>query len=83
MRKSNGAFKSVDDLLAIRGLGAKRLENMRKYLVAGKTNSKNAAPAAGCTGFAKLKVPSAKSAARSSTPPAASRPALGPEEPPR
>jgi competence ComEA-like helix-hairpin-helix protein len=76
MRKSYGAFKSVDDLLAIRGLGAKRLEKMRKYLIAGKTNSKTAAPAAGCTGCA-------KSAAKSSTPPAASRPAVEPEEPPR
>jgi comEA protein len=28
MRKSYGAFKSVDDLLAIRGLGPKRLEKM-------------------------------------------------------
>jgi competence ComEA-like helix-hairpin-helix protein len=37
MRKSYGAFKSVDDLLAIRGLGAKRLEKMRKYLTVGKT----------------------------------------------
>jgi competence protein ComEA len=36
MRKSHGAFKSVDDLLAIRGLGAKRLEKMRKYLTIGK-----------------------------------------------
>ena len=36
MRKSYGAFKSVDDLLAIRGLGAKRLEKMRKYLTIGK-----------------------------------------------
>ena len=36
MRKSYGAFKSVDDLLAIRGLGAKRLEKMRKYLTVGK-----------------------------------------------
>src|ERR1700676_5672137 len=44
MRKSYGAFKSVDDLLAVRGIGAKRLEKMRKYLVAGKPNSKNAAP---------------------------------------
>jgi competence ComEA-like helix-hairpin-helix protein len=31
MRKSYGPFKSVDDLLAIRGLGPKRLEKMRKY----------------------------------------------------
>jgi competence ComEA-like helix-hairpin-helix protein len=36
MRKSYGAFKSVDDLLAIRGLGAKRLEKMRKYLTVGR-----------------------------------------------
>src|ERR1700733_4413537 len=35
MRKSYGAFKSVDDLLSVRGIGAKRLEKMRKYLVAG------------------------------------------------
>ena len=37
MRKSYGAFKSVDDLLAIRGLGPKRLEKMRKYLTVGKS----------------------------------------------
>ena len=37
MRKTYGPFKSVDDLLAIRGLGAKRLEKMRKYLTVGKT----------------------------------------------
>jgi competence ComEA-like helix-hairpin-helix protein len=36
MRKSYGTFKSVDDLLAIRGIGAKRLEKMRKYLSVGK-----------------------------------------------
>jgi competence ComEA-like helix-hairpin-helix protein len=45
MRKSYGAFKSVDDLLAIRGLGAKRLEKMRKYLTVGKPAPKsNALP---------------------------------------
>src|SRR5215469_9125981 len=50
MRKSYGAFKSVDDLLSVRGIGPKRLEKMRKYLVAG-----HAAPArkAGSTGAAK------------------------------
>jgi len=37
MRKSYGPFKSVDDLRAIRGIGPKRLEKMRKYLVAGKS----------------------------------------------
>ena len=38
MRKSYGPFKSVDDLLAIRGLGQKRLDKMRKYLTVGKMN---------------------------------------------
>src|SRR2546429_4730646 len=42
MRKSYGAFKSVDDLLAIRGLGPKRLEKMRKYLTVGKPAPANA-----------------------------------------
>jgi comEA protein len=37
MRKSYGAFKSVDDLRAVRGIGPKRLEKMRKYLTVGKT----------------------------------------------
>ena len=36
MRKSYGSFKSVDDLLAIRGIGPKRLDKMRKYLTVGK-----------------------------------------------
>jgi competence ComEA-like helix-hairpin-helix protein len=35
MRKSYGSFKTVDDLLSVRGIGPKRLEKMRKYLVAG------------------------------------------------
>ena len=39
MRKSYGAFKSVDDLSAIRGIGPKRLEKMRKYLTVGKATS--------------------------------------------
>ena len=47
MRKSYGPFKSVDDLLAIRGLGPKRLEKMRKYLTTGKSvTSKPASPTA-------------------------------------
>jgi comEA protein len=41
MRKSYGAFKSVNDLLAIRGIGKKRLDKMRKYLTAGKSATKN------------------------------------------
>lgn len=44
MRKSYGPFKSVDDLLAIRGLGAKRLEKMRKYLTVSKGAQKNSTP---------------------------------------
>ena len=57
MRKSYGAFKSVDDLLAIRGLGPKRLEKMRKYMTVGK-------PAA-----ARPAVPSAKSSPPVEKPP--------------
>ena len=79
MRKSYGAFKSVDDLLAIRGIGKKRLEKMRKYL----TVSKSAAvgkPAA-CPGCAK------PGAAQSKLPPgkgeAPSAQGADPEEPPR
>lgn len=46
MRKSYGSFKSVNDLLAIRGLGPKRLDKMRKYLTVGKPTTK-AQPAVG------------------------------------
>jgi competence ComEA-like helix-hairpin-helix protein len=53
MRKSYGAFKSVNDLMAIRGIGPKRLEKMKKYLtVAG---SKNRTPPANCAGCIKPK----------------------------
>jgi competence protein ComEA len=46
MRKSYGPFKSVDDLLAVRGLGQKRLDKMRKYLTVGRVGTpKNAVPA--------------------------------------
>ena len=44
MRKSYGAFKSVDDLLSIKGLGKKRLEKMRKYLTVGKGSAVKQAP---------------------------------------
>ena len=44
MRKSYGAFKSVDDLLAIRGIGPKRLEKMRKYLTVGKPGGTSPKP---------------------------------------
>ena len=58
MRKSYGAFKSVDDLLAIRGIGKKKLEKMRKYLTVGKpADPKKADPAVACPGCAKGKAP--------------------------
>ncbi len=46
MRKTYGPFKSVDDLLAIRGLGPKRLEKMRKYLTVGRAAAPKTAPPA-------------------------------------
>lgn len=46
MRKSYGAFKSVDDLCAIKGIGPKRLEKMRKYLAAGPQAKKATGPPA-------------------------------------
>ena len=48
MRKSYGAFKSVDDLLSIRGIGRKRLEKMRKYLTVSKSASLNKPACPGC-----------------------------------
>jgi competence ComEA-like helix-hairpin-helix protein len=39
-RKSYGTFKSVDDLLAIKGIAPKKLEKMRKYLTVGKPPSR-------------------------------------------
>jgi comEA protein len=82
MRKSYGPFKSVDDLLAVRGIGPKRLEKMRKYLVAGKAPASKATPSsanaagtkaaptnAGSAGTKFSPVPAAKK-----TPPAAKSP---------
>ena len=37
MRKSYGPFKSVEDLRAVKGIGPKRMEKMRKYLTVGKS----------------------------------------------
>src|SRR5579871_2601232 len=53
MRKSYGAFKSVDDLLSVRGIGPKRLEKMRKYLVAGHASPGRKAGSLGPTSAAK------------------------------
>jgi competence ComEA-like helix-hairpin-helix protein len=81
MRKSYGPFKSVDDLLAIRGIGPKRLEKMRKYLVAGKPNANNGSPATGCSGCAKPKSPAVKLPVKTSTKPATSQSGAEDEEP--
>jgi hypothetical protein len=60
MRKSYGAFKSVDDLLAIKGMWPKKLEKMRKYLVAGKSPV-NKKPGSGATAVSTpSKVPAVK-----------------------
>jgi len=40
-RKSYGSFKSVDDLLSIKGIGQKRLDKMRKYLTVAPTQAKH------------------------------------------
>ncbi|HKM79697.1 MAG TPA: helix-hairpin-helix domain-containing protein [Candidatus Acidoferrum sp.] len=74
MRKSYGAFKSVDDLLAIKGIGSKRLEKMRKYLTIGKApQSKKASTSAQAVPTpATAKSPPAKAAA--AKPPAKSHP---------
>jgi comEA protein len=70
MRKSYGAFKSVDDLLAIKGIGPKRLEKMRKYLMIGKAPQSKKASTSAQAGTAKS--PPAKTAA--AKPPAKSNP---------
>jgi len=69
-RKSYGAFKDVNDLLAIRGIGQKRLDKMRKYLTVTKPAPKKTSqqPASSA---AKAKAPPAKSTpAKAATPPA-------------
>ena len=67
-RKSYGAFKSVDDLLAIKGIGPKRLEKMRKYLIVGKPTTKKQ-PASAQTAAAPTKPPPAKPPAKQAAAP--------------
>jgi len=77
-RKSYGAFKSVDDLQAIKGIGPKRLEKMKKYLTVSKTSQalQNDKPPAHTAAVAKnpppAKTPAAKPDPASKTPPPAS-----------
>jgi competence ComEA-like helix-hairpin-helix protein len=79
MRKSYGAFKSVDDLVAIRGIGKKRLDKMRKYLTVGKSGTPGKQVA--CPGCSKPSAAQSKGAlAKSETQPGQ---AAEPEEPPQ
>jgi comEA protein len=75
MRKSYGAFKSVDDLLAIRGIGKKRLEKMRKYLTVSKVTGAGKSSAA-------TRLQPQSPASTASKPKASTEPAET-EEPPR
>jgi competence ComEA-like helix-hairpin-helix protein len=79
MRKSYGAFKNVDDLLAIRGIGPKKIEKMRKYLTVTRPVTARAAQPthsarpASCATCAKPKPPApTKSVATQKAPPPAS-----------
>jgi len=72
MRKSYGAFKSVDDLLAIKGIGTKRLEKMRKFLTVGKTPATKKPPTSASAASAKSppgKTAAAKPPTKDSPPP--------------
>jgi len=63
-RNSYGGFKSVDDLQAIKGLGPKKLDKMRKYLTVGKPALSNKTPPA--------KIPAPHAPTATTPPPAAS-----------
>jgi comEA protein len=65
-RKSYGSFKTVDDLLAIKGIGPKKLEKMRKYLTVGRPPAKKQSTTPQ-TAAAPTKPPPAK---QSASPPA-------------
>ena len=69
-RKSYGTFKSVDDLLAIKGIGPKKLDKMRKYLTVGKLPSKKQSNSPQ-TASAPAKPPPAKSPTKQSASPPA------------
>jgi competence ComEA-like helix-hairpin-helix protein len=80
MRKSYGSFKSVNDLMAIRGIGPKRLDKMRKYLTVTRPVAKNSVQPASCTGCPKQKPrPPTKAAAVQKNQPSNAPPAETPE----
>jgi competence protein ComEA len=91
MRKTYGQFKTVDDLLAVRGIGKKRLDKMRKYLTVGKPPSSRPAATnhqpqpAKCPGCAKPAPTAAGkpvAAAAKPAPPRESNPPDGEDEEP-
>ncbi|MGB2636215.1 MAG: helix-hairpin-helix domain-containing protein [Candidatus Acidiferrum sp.] len=76
-RKNYGRFKSVNDLQAIRGIGPKKLEKMRKYLTVGTApQSKTAATQVA----GPAKPPTAKKSAGKTPAPATSPPPPASEE---
>ena len=82
MRKSYGAFKSVDDLLAVRGIGPKRLDKMRKYLVVAKVVAKQSGAAVTKSSVTKPVSPPPKTAAAATAKkPPVTKPAVDDEEP--
>jgi len=40
-RTAHGVFRSLDELTAVKGIGAKTLEKIRPYLTAGMANPRN------------------------------------------
>ena len=83
MRKSYGSFESVNDLMAIRGIGPKRLEKMRKYLTINRPATKKSVQPASCTGCSKEKPrpPTKAGAVQRSQPNAPPAEVPEPEEP--
>jgi len=72
-RKSYGHFKSVSDLEAIRGIGPKKLDKMRKYLTVGATSPPTKSTSASQSAKAKAapaKPPMAKPIPHTAPPPA-------------
>ena len=68
MRKSYEAFKSVDDLLAIKGIGPKKLDKMKKYLTVGKAPQNKKPATAAQAASTQSKAPPGKSSPTKATP---------------
>jgi comEA protein len=68
MRKSYGTFKSVDDLTAIRGIGPKKMDKMRKYLTVTRPQPAGATHAKSCVNCAAGQKPRPPTKPASTTP---------------